>query len=179
MMAGKIHILLVDDEAIIRDNPDPLLERNGFRVTTAMSGDEALRKLADSPPDVVVMDVMMSHICGDYAFLLLAIHNILNNTIKYSVEGDDIRLCAAPINDQLRISIIDTGPGIAAEDLPYVCDELYRSTNNRSVNGSGVGLALVKRIVERHHGSISIESELNRGTTINLMLPETCVSESE
>jgi DNA-binding response OmpR family regulator len=63
-MTEKIHVLLVDDEAIIRDNLGPLLERNGFQVTTAADGDDALKKLASARPDVVVLDIMMPNMNG-------------------------------------------------------------------------------------------------------------------
>lgn len=60
----KTHVLLVDDEAIIRDNLGSLLERNGFEVTRAVDGGDALRKIAQAPPDVIVLDVMMPHMNG-------------------------------------------------------------------------------------------------------------------
>jgi DNA-binding response OmpR family regulator len=63
-MSDKIHVLLVDDEDIIRENLGSLLERNGFNVTRATNGREALQKIADNSPDVIVLDVMMPHMNG-------------------------------------------------------------------------------------------------------------------
>ena len=114
---------------------------------------------------------------GDYDLLLLAIYNVLNNAIKYSFDGDQIRLQAQSNNNLIIISISDTGPGIAIEDLPYVWDELYRSENVKGTSGSGIGLALVRRIIERHGGVVSIESTINRGTTVYMVLAEAAVSE--
>ena len=108
---------------------------------------------------------------GDYDLLLLAIHNVIHNALKYSVEGDDISLSAASADNQIVIRIHDTGPGITAKDLPYVWDELYRSESVKGTSGSGIGLALVKRIIERHNGNVAIESQVDQGTTVSITLP--------
>ena len=115
-------------------------------------------------------------ICGDYDLLLLAIYNVMNNAIKYSVEDDDIALRAASIDEYITISISDTGPGIPAKDLPYVWDELYRLESSKGISGSGIGLALVKRIVERHNGAVAIKSQVDQGTTVSINLP-ICVAD--
>ena len=65
----------------------------------------------------------------------------------------------------------DTGCGIAAEHIPRVCDRFYRVDPSRSTEGTGLGLALVKSIAELHGGSLAIESEVGRGTTIRLKFP--------
>jgi len=110
-------------------------------------------------------------IIGDYDLLLLAIYNVLNNAIKYSHDGDKIDLRASTNDDAITISISDTGSGIADEDLPYVWDELYRSEAVKGIVGRGIGLSLVRRIIERHFGNVQITSELGRGTTVTLRLP--------
>jgi two-component system OmpR family sensor kinase len=110
-------------------------------------------------------------IIGDYDLLLLAIHNLLTNALKYTRKGDKIRLAAHVDDACLRVAVLDTGPGIAPEDLPYVMDELYRSQHVKDIPGSGVGLSLVKRILERHHGKITLHSRVNEGTVVVLCLP--------
>ncbi len=113
----------------------------------------------------------LPQIVGDYDLLLLALHNILINAVKYTHDGDSIRIDAQPDDDCLHITISDTGPGISPEDLPYIMDELYRSERVKGIAGSGIGLALVKRIIERHDGKIMIDSHLNKGTSVKLCLP--------
>ena len=68
----------------------------------------------------------------------------------------------------------DNGRGISPEDLPYIFDRLYRSDKSRTsqIKGSGLGLSIVKQIVEQHRGSVHAESTLNKGTRIILILPE-------
>ncbi len=108
---------------------------------------------------------------GDYDLLLLALHNILNNAVKYTHDGDTISLNATTENMYLVITVTDNGPGIASEDLPYIWDELYRSQDVKTISGSGIGLALVWRIIERHHGKVTIDSKVGHGTTVEIWLP--------
>ena len=76
------------------------------------------------------------------------------------------------------IEVRDTGIGISTTDLPYIWDELYRSERVRDIPGSGIGLALVKLIIERHGGKIEVQSQLDQGTTIRVYLPVFPVAES-
>lgn len=110
-------------------------------------------------------------VTGDYDLLLLALHNILNNAVKYTCEDDKISLNAIVDDPHLKITVTDSGPGIASEDLPYIWDELYRSKNVKNIPGSGIGLAIVWRIIERHNGRVIIDSALGRGTTVDIYLP--------
>lgn len=113
----------------------------------------------------------MPPIKGDYDLLLLAIHNVLNNAIKYTRTGDKICLSADCDDTQLIISVRDSGPGICPEDLPHVWEELYRSQHVKDVEGSGIGLAMVRQIIKRHGGNSTIHSTVGMGTTVKLHLP--------
>lgn len=113
----------------------------------------------------------LPNLTGDYDLLLLALHNILNNAIKYTAEGDKISLTAFVDDLNLKIMVTDSGPGIASEDLPYIWDELYRSKYVKDIPGSGIGLALVWRIIERHKGRVIIDSSPDRGTRVEISLP--------
>lgn len=87
-MTEKIHVLLVDDEAIIRDNLGPLLERNGFTVSLAINGSDALQQIADTNPDVIVFDVMMPHMNGREALRKLREANNWTPVILLTQVGD-------------------------------------------------------------------------------------------
>lgn len=106
----------------------------------------------------------------DEDLLTLAIHNLLDNAFKYTHPGDTIRL-RATAQQELLIQVADTGIGIEPSALPQVWEELYRAPLPEKITGSGIGLALVRAIVERHNGSVQIESTPGQGTTVTLRLP--------
>jgi two-component system OmpR family sensor kinase len=71
----------------------------------------------------------------------------------------------------VAIEVADTGPGIPEADLPHIWEELYRSPGARAVPGSGLGLALVRAVVERHGGTVEAQSWLGHGTVVRILLP--------
>lgn len=108
----------------------------------------------------------------DEDLLALAIHNLLDNAFKYTRPGGTVRL-EATIDHTLTIRVVDDGVGIPPDVLPHVWEELYRAQPVAKISGSGIGLALVKAIVERHDGEVSITSTPNAGTSVLLRLPPT------
>lgn len=111
---------------------------------------------------------------GDADRLEQVFVNLLNNAVKYTPEGGLIKLIAKRSDEEIIISIIDSGVGISPELLPHVCD-LFRqadSSLDRSEGGLGIGLSVVKSLLEMHSGQISIESRgTDRGTTVKVRLP--------
>ena len=99
--------------------------------------------------------------------------NLLSNAIKYSEPGGKVRVTLWQEDREILGKVQDTGIGIAQEDLARVFDEFYRASNARAVSplGTGVGLALARRIVENHGGRIWVESELDKGTAFTFSLP--------
>jgi signal transduction histidine kinase len=109
---------------------------------------------------------------GDEGTLVEVVGNILGNGVKFSREGSPILIKAEEKENTLIISIADTGIGISKEDLPYIFEDFYTGDTGQIVEkSSGLGLAIAKRIVEAHNGSISVESELGKGTTFTILLP--------
>ncbi len=108
---------------------------------------------------------------GDADLLLLAVHNLLDNALKFSAPGDTLELRAFEDGQQVVIEVADTGPGIPDDEQPHVWEELYRGQNGRGVPGSGLGLALVRVIVDRHGGSVGLRSRLDQGTVFTVRLP--------
>lgn len=100
--------------------------------------------------------------------------NLLSNALKFSPEGSIVKLQMTPDlhADVLEIAVSDAGPGIAAEDLPHIFERFYqgRTKAKNSSAGSGLGLALAKKVVEAHGGRIWIESEVRKGTTVRFVL---------
>ena len=98
--------------------------------------------------------------------------NLLGNAIRYTETGS-IVVQAAKVNRWVWISVIDTGVGIAETDLPFVFERFWRADPSRSSHsgGTGIGLAIARRLVELQHGRIEVESELGKGSTFRFCLP--------
>ncbi len=103
-----------------------------------------------------------------------AISNLLSNAFQYTPEGGKISISVEKGDTQtLRVSISDTGCGIALDDLPRVFDRFYKADRSRSQHhgGAGLGLTIVKSIMDFHRGTVTIQSEPNKGTTVTLIFP--------
>ena len=113
----------------------------------------------------------LPRITGDRDLLLLAVHNLLDNAMKFSRPGDRVELRASEDGAAVVVEVADTGPGIPEEDVPHVWEELYRGKGARGVPGSGLGLALVHAIVQRHGGQVTLRSRAGQGTVFTVRLP--------
>ena len=113
----------------------------------------------------------LPHISGDRDLLLLAIHNLFDNALKFSRPDDRIEMRASEDGASVVVEVADTGPGIPDEELPHVWEELYRGKGARGVPGSGLGLALVQAIIQRHGGQVSLRSRAGQGTLFTVRLP--------
>jgi signal transduction histidine kinase len=111
-------------------------------------------------------------VTGDEGTLVEVLVNLCNNAIKYSYAGSKILITTKVDDDHVVISVSDTGVGISEEDLPFIFDDFYRGkTGPADERGYGLGLALSQRIIEIHHGSLSVDSELGKGSTFVVRLP--------
>ena len=108
---------------------------------------------------------------GDWDLLFLATYNLLDNAIKFSRPGDTVEVRAFEDRALVVVEVADTGPGIPREELFRVWEELYRGQETRDVPGSGLGLALVQTIVERHSGQVNLRSRVGQGTVVTVRLP--------
>ena len=110
---------------------------------------------------------------GDRDLLELALYNLVENALKYSRQNDIIEIRAVEDGRRVQIEVADNGSGIPKDDLPRVFDELYRGSNAQGLEGSGLGLALVRRVIERHGGEISVRSRQGeqQGTVFRAVLP--------
>lgn len=97
--------------------------------------------------------------------------NLLDNAVKYTPAGGSIQITAAAQADGVVITVADTGIGIPAEELPHIWDRLYRGDKSRSSRGLGLGLSLVRAIVEAHGGSVRVSSTPGLGSRFELRLP--------
>jgi signal transduction histidine kinase len=99
--------------------------------------------------------------------------NLLFNAVKYTKERGSIYVTVRKKGRNVEVDISDTGIGIAQEYLTKICDEFFRAPSAKShiIEGTGIGLAIVKEIVKAHYGSVTVQSEVGKGTTFTVSLP--------
>ena len=121
----------------------------------------------DAPPHLAAT--------ADPARLRQALANLIDNAVKYTPAGGRVTVAASREAAALIITVSDTGVGIAPADLPRIWERLYRADTSRSERGLGLGLSLVKAIVEAHRGSVDVESSPGEGARFTIRLPDTDV----
>ncbi|GAI18212.1 unnamed protein product [marine sediment metagenome] len=98
--------------------------------------------------------------------------NILSNAVKYSPEGGVIRVVGEVFEDYYQVSVEDQGMGMTPEQLEKVFDKFYRAdASNTAISGTGLGMSIVKYLVEAHRGKVFVESEVGKGTTVKFTIP--------
>jgi len=100
-----------------------------------------------------------------------AVGNLLDNALRFTPDRGSIQVAVSKHSNDFEVAISDNGCGVAAEHLPRVFDRFYRAESSRTSDGAGLGLALVKSIVELHGGSAAIQSQVGQGTTVKLIFP--------
>lgn len=110
---------------------------------------------------------------ADAQSLRTILANLLSNAIKYSAPGGSVRLSAETRDDGVRIRVADRGHGVAAASIPHVFEPFFRAHERElpAVGGSGLGLSLVKMLVEAHGGAVEFDSLVGEGTTVTVWLP--------
>jgi len=136
---------------------DELIEMYSF---IAEEKQVSLKK--DIPPGITLF--------ADPGKIRQALANILDNAVKFSPQGSVVVLRVKKDAENTRITISDQGPGIPAEDIPYIWDRLYRSRSAGKVPGLGLGLSIVKAIVSAHQGGVEVESIPGKGTSFSVLL---------
>jgi len=139
-----------------------IVERAVLRARSACDlKDIELQWSADPPPPLVAIDVLQ---------LERVVANLLDNAIKYTPSGGRIRLTLATHPGELALAVEDNGPGIPPAELPLIFHK-YRRVATLGIEGSGLGLFIVKAIVDAHGGIVDAQSTLGLGTTVTVRLP--------
>lgn len=140
---------------------------------------EPMRLLAENSHITLMTGIRpkLPPVWGDADRISQVISNLVGNALHYTPAGGSIALrvfeAGAGDHRAITITVTDTGGGIAPADLPHVFDRFYRvdKSRSRSSGGSGIGLAIVKQLVEAHGGQVTVESDLGQGTTFKVTLP--------
>lgn len=160
---------------------DSMLEREPVDIPELLT--EILEVVKSTPGreerqiDLLVTQVptLPPPVMGDRDLLGLSLYNLLDNALKFTVRDEAVEIRVRENGRQVVVEVADGGPGIQAEEQERVFEELYRGENARSIEGSGLGLAFVKRIVNLHHGEMTLRSRQNQqhGTVFSIRLPVT------
>ena len=134
-----------------------------FQKSIANEGFSVFSSIPDTLPELVI----------DKEAIQQVLYNLLDNAYKYSGESRNIKIIVESTIDLVKIKVKDFGLGIPREDQNKIFDRFFRGGNEltRSVKGSGIGLTIVKRIIEAHRGTISLESTPGKGSTFQVTLP--------
>jgi signal transduction histidine kinase len=120
---------------------------------------------------VTTVSDALSPIRGDGLSLSEAFVNIIGNAVKYSRDGSKVIVQAEEVDNAIMISIKDEGIGISPEDVPHIFEGFYRGKGSQVAGGHGIGLAVSRQMIEAHNGSITVESEVGKGSTFVVRLP--------
>jgi two-component system phosphate regulon sensor histidine kinase PhoR len=126
-----------------------------------------VRILADPIPDL--------RLSGHRLRLEQAFLNLLDNAVKFNKSGGEVQVSVGQQADgQIQVRIADTGIGIPSGDLTRIFERFYRvdKARSRQVGGTGLGLSIVKHAIEQIHGAIDVESQIGRGSTFTVTLPQ-------
>lgn len=137
----------------------------GIKDLYQLSAEEKALALVVSVPEAMVVH-------ADPGRLRQALANLVDNAVKYTPEGGRVVIEATGHAKTTNIAVKDTGPGIPASDIPRIFERLYRGDKSRSQRGLGLGLSLVKAIVQAHQGTISVESKPGEGAVFTISLPQ-------
>ena len=116
-------------------------------------------------------DETLPFVVGDIALIERVMDNLLENALRHTPAGGTVTVAIQPVGEAVAVQIIDTGSGIASDDLPFIFERFYQSDKMRTRGGAGLGLAIARRIVELHGRTIRADSTLGRGTTFAFDLP--------
>ena len=169
---------LVSDLLILSrmQNPDFELDTEVINVIAvaqdAMRGLRILMKEKDLTGEVTYNDEM-SLIMGDYDRIRQVFVVLMQNAIKYCDPGTEIRVHIERSDGYITASVRDHGVVIPQDELDHVFDKFYRASTHGAREGSGLGLVVAKNIVERHGGTISVDSDAQNGTCFTMSFPET------
>jgi two-component system heavy metal sensor histidine kinase CusS len=147
------------------------IERKLFDARAAVEKIATFYRMIAEDRNVAIHCSGEGEIYADSVLFQRAVSNLVDNALRFTPENGSIQIALAEHAADFEVAVSDNGSGIAPEHLPRVFDRFYRADPSRSSGGAGLGLALVKSIVELHGGSARIQSEVSRATTVTLSFP--------
>ena len=176
VQTGRMKTLVEDllTLAKLEGNPEPPVTQvvpMGVMLSRLQSDAQGL---SQGRHQIVVEKKSERNVLGDDVELYSAFGNLVSNAVRYTPDGGNITIRWSDMGDEAIFSVIDTGPGIAQEHIPRLTERFYRVDRSRSrdTGGTGLGMAIVKHVISRHHGELKIESTLGVGSEFSLSFPQ-------
>jgi two-component system, OmpR family, heavy metal sensor histidine kinase CusS len=148
------------------------VERIRFDARAAVEKIAAFYETIAEDRHVAINCSGQGQISADPALFERAVGNLVDNALRFTPENGSIQIALAERTNDFEVAVSDNGSGVAPEHLPRVFDRFYRAEPSRGSDGAGLGLALVKSIVDLHGGTARIRSEVGRGTTVSITFPK-------
>ncbi|MDU1905532.1 MAG: HAMP domain-containing sensor histidine kinase [Dysgonomonas sp.] len=169
-MSGQTDMILsmaMDDEGVLELNPTEInIENEVYEIV------DRFTETSSKPTDIeVISNVSNPLISGDKYHIEHIITNLISNAIKYSKTPVEISVELNKDNNWLYISVKDNGIGISEGEINKIFDRYSRAGDTKAVKGHGIGLNYVRRMIKKHNGEISVESELDKGSKFIIKLP--------
>jgi two-component system OmpR family sensor kinase len=170
---GRMRLLVEDLSLLARLDAGRPVEQDPVDLTELAAGvvedaqiihPERRVALASAPPALVL---------GDAGRLQQVVRNLVGNAVQHTPARTGVLVEITLDRKDVRLRVVDDGPGIPAQDLPRIFERFWRAeaSRSRAYGGSGLGLAIVEAIVHAHHGHVDVESEVGVGTTVTVLLP--------
>lgn len=165
-LSGNILLMSkVEKQEILSEKSSYLLDEQLRQATLMLEPDWSRKEI-----DIITELPTITYI-GNEALLMQVWINLIGNAIKFTECGGTVSISLVQAIDATIVKIVDTGIGMSDETLKHIFDKFYQGDESHSHEGNGLGLALVNRIVEMSNGNLTVESELGKGTTVSVSLP--------
>jgi signal transduction histidine kinase len=169
-LIGLIDNCLADEQL---ESETLTLKEQVFDLAEMLGGVVASQRAANPSREIHLAAPSPVPAWGDPQMLELAVGNLIGNAVKYSPEGQPVVVAVGKRDGGVAVTVADHGIGIPAEDIPQLFKRFHRATNARGLPGSGIGLHMVRQIVDLHNGTVSVDSEVGHGSVFSLCLPRT------
>jgi two-component system phosphate regulon sensor histidine kinase PhoR len=176
VQTGRMKTLVEDllTLAKLEGNPEPPVTQVVPMAAMLSRLQSDAQGLSQGHHQIVVENNSQKNVLGDDLELYSAFGNLVSNAVRYTPESGNITIRWSDSGDEAIFSVIDTGTGIAQEHIPRLTERFYRVDRSRSrdTGGTGLGMAIVKHVISRHHGELKIESTLGVGSEFSLTFPQ-------
>lgn len=176
VQTGRMKTLVEDllTLAKLEGNPEPPVTQVVPMGVMFSRLESDAKGLSQGRHQIVVEKKSERNILGDEVELYSAFSNLVSNAVRYTPDSGNITIRWFDTGEEVIFSVIDTGPGIAQEHIPRLTERFYRVDRSRSrdTGGTGLGMAIVKHVISRHHGELKIESTLGVGSEFSLTFPQ-------